>query len=63
MATLALAALVFTASPALADEYGVEREAPTLFTGETILVSLHFRQHPVKKGSKFALFFNLIELT
>jgi hypothetical protein len=37
---LALAALVFlTTSPALADEYGVETEAPTLFTGETVLVS------------------------
>jgi len=49
-----LAAILFTAatlcfSPpaALADEYGVEKEAPTLFTGETVLVS------PAKKQRVF----------
>ena len=34
-----IALLVVTMSgPALADEYGVEKEAPTLFTGETVEV-------------------------
>jgi len=39
---MASALLVSTAlaSPVLADEYGVETEAPTLFTGETVMVRL-----------------------
>jgi hypothetical protein len=38
VASLAFAALVFTGSPVWADEYGVETEAPTIFTGETVQV-------------------------
>lgn len=35
----AIAAVIFsTTTPAFADEYGVEKEAPTLFTGETVMV-------------------------
>ncbi|CAB9502946.1 vac14 homolog (Saccharomyces cerevisiae) [Seminavis robusta] len=34
---IAFAAFLFATSPVLADEYGVEKEAPTLFTGETVL--------------------------
>ena len=42
LASIATAAVILTssASPALADEYGVEREAPTLFTGETVEVNM-----------------------
>ena len=36
---MAIAALVFSTSPVYADEYGRETEAPTLFTGETEMVS------------------------
>jgi hypothetical protein len=36
---LLIASLVTTTPPmALADEYGVETEAPTFFTGESIMV-------------------------
>ena len=45
VATSALAvALAFgiVASPALADEYGRETEAPTMFTGENVMVGFIF---------------------
>lgn len=31
-------------TPALADEYGVETEAPTLFTGESVMVCTNFEK-------------------
>lgn len=37
-ASVAAAVIIFSASPVLADEYGVEKEAPTLFTGETSMI-------------------------
>jgi hypothetical protein len=40
VASLAFAAVMFTGTPVTwADEYGVEKEAPTIFTGETVEVS------------------------
>ena len=42
--TILLSTLVLGSStmmPALADEYGVETEAPTLFTGESVMVGLY----------------------
>lgn len=36
------AAFLLSTSPVNADEYGRETEAPTLFTGETEMVSKHF---------------------
>jgi hypothetical protein len=33
-----LASIVLASSPVHADEYGVEKEAPTLFTGESVMV-------------------------
>ena len=37
-ASMAAAAVIFSYSPVLVDEYGVEKEAPTLFTGETVVL-------------------------
>jgi hypothetical protein len=34
----AIVLVAATGSPAFADEYGVEKEAPTLYTGETVEV-------------------------
>jgi hypothetical protein len=34
-----ISAIAIGPNPALADEYGKETEAPTLFTGETVMVS------------------------
>ena len=34
-----ISVIAIGANPALADEYGKETEAPTLFTGETVMVS------------------------
>ena len=34
-----ISAIAIGSNPALADEYGKETEAPTLFTGETVMVS------------------------
>lgn len=39
LATAALVTTIVVAGPAFADEYGKETEAPTLFTGETVMVS------------------------
>lgn len=38
MASLMFASVILMGSPVLADEYGVEKEAPTIFTGETVEV-------------------------
>ena len=63
-ASMAAAAIIFSASPVLADEYGVEKEAPTLFTGETVqvrfyvLVFVFFDESTIKKS-----FFHLISLS
>jgi len=46
---MATAAVILTSSPVLADEYGVEKEAPTLFTGETVLVCAIVTQCNVKR--------------
>jgi hypothetical protein len=35
-----ISAIALGSNPVLADEYGRETEAPTLFTGETVMVSL-----------------------
>ena len=46
VASLAFAAVVFTGTPVTwADEYGVEKEAPTIFTGETVEVSSKSRSN------------------
>jgi hypothetical protein len=36
--TAALVSAIAIGGPVFADEYGVETEAPTLFTGETVMV-------------------------
>jgi hypothetical protein len=38
-ASAAIMTAIAVGGPALADEYGKETEAPTLFTGETVMVS------------------------
>ena len=40
VASAVFVATVAVGGPVYADEYGVEKEAPTLFTGETVEVSL-----------------------
>ena len=37
---LGISSVVSFPEPAMADEFGKETEAPTLFTGETVLVRL-----------------------
>jgi hypothetical protein len=39
LASALLISSIFVGCPVLADEYGQETEAPTLFTGETVMVS------------------------
>jgi hypothetical protein len=39
LASAAMMTVIAVGGPALADEYGKETEAPTLFTGETVMVS------------------------
>ena len=39
VASVALVASLSFSSPVFADEIGVEKDAPTLFTGETVMVS------------------------
>ena len=39
VASVALVASLSFVSPVYADEIGVEKDAPTLFTGETVMVS------------------------
>ena len=40
MSTLVIGSIATTMPAALADEYGVETEAPTLFTGESVMVCM-----------------------
>jgi hypothetical protein len=40
MSTLVIGSTATTMPTALADEYGVETEAPTLFTGESVMVCM-----------------------
>lgn len=37
-AAICLASVMMASSPVYADEYGVEKEAPTVFTGESVMV-------------------------
>jgi hypothetical protein len=39
LVSAAIMSAIAVGGPALADEYGKETEAPTLFTGETVMVS------------------------
>lgn len=41
LVTAALVSAIAIGGPVFADEYGVETEAPTLFTGETVMVSYY----------------------
>jgi hypothetical protein len=40
VSAMLVATMIFSPIPAFADEYGVEKEAPTLFTGETVEVRI-----------------------
>lgn len=40
VSAMLLATMILSPVPAFADEYGVEKEAPTLFTGETVEVRI-----------------------
>ena len=46
LASAAMMTAIAIGGPALADEYGKETEAPTLFTGETVMVSWLLPRQP-----------------
>ena len=61
VASVLLVTMITLPSPVLADEYGVETEAPTLFTGETVMVrSLMYTSFTVMQCTLSHIFFSQI---